>query len=327
MIEAVVFAAVSTLLYHLGMGFVLFLIPLQAALVRKGRKSFTAAAALAVALILLVRLLIQGGTGEPSAVPFLVIESATVLLLIGGLALIQLPELMEGLERFRLPRVPRLLAATALAGVLSVPVIIYLRGSEEFQTGMREIFEGLSASMSRAFSQPESFGLFPGAPFLRPDMLMQISETFLLRTFIFDYFVLLTFSWWLGTVLGARSTGRSPGITRIVDFKLPDSYIWPLIGALAVVLLSLVVRLGPLEILAWNVLLIVVFLYGIAGVGIIRFGMRKVKLPVGFRWLLILAIVILAFTPRINLAILVLVPGLGVSEIWLKYRREERSKV
>ncbi len=327
MIEAIVFAAVSTLLYHLGMGFVLFLIPLQAALARKGRKNFAVAATLAVASILLVRILIQGGTGEPAATPFLIIESVTVLLLVGGLALIQLPELMEGLERFRMPRVPRLLAATALAGVVSVPVIIYLRGNEVFNTEIRKIFDSLSASMNRAFSQPDSFGVLSGAASLSTDTLMQISKTFLLRSFMFDYFFLLTFSWWLGTVLGSRSLGRRPAITRIVDFRLPDSYIWPLIGALAAVLLSLVVRLGFLEILAWNVLLIMLFLYAIAGVGIIRFGLRRVKLPIGFRWLLILAIVILAFTPRINLAFLILVPGLGVSEIWLKYRTKERSSV
>ena len=55
--------------------------------------------------------------------------------------------------------------------------------------------------------------------------------------------------------------------------------------------------------------------------------MKKMKVRPGIRWLLITAIIILAMTPRIGIAILILVPGLGVSEIWLKYRREERSNV
>jgi len=324
-IEALVFAAVSTLLYHLGMGFILFLIPLQVVLVRKGRKSFAISSGLALTLIIVVKLILLGRTQDPAA--FLTVEIATVLSLMGGLVLIQLPELSSGFEKYRLPRVLRLLITTGAAGVVSVPVILYLRGNEEFLLGMQEIFSAFATNMNRAFSEAEAFNLLSGSGMFQAESLMQISSTFLLRSFLFDYFLLLTFSWWLGTVIGARTVGKNHGLTRVADFKLPDTYVWPLIVSLGLVLGTLLVPVEFLEILAWNSLLIMVFLYGVAGLGILRFLLKKLKIPVGFRWLLILAIIILAMTPRINFIILILIPGLGVSETWLKYRREERSKV
>ncbi len=326
-IEAIVFAAVSTLLYHLGMGFVLFLIPLQVVLIRRGRKSFAISLGLALTLIIVVKLILLGRTQDPAAAPFLLVEIATVLSLMGGLVLIQLPELSSDFERYRLPRVLRLLITTGAAGVVSVPVILYLRGSEEFILRMQEIFSALASNLNRAFNEAEAFNLLSGSGMFQAESLMQISSTFLLRSFLFDYFLLLTFSWWLGTVIGARSVGKNHGLTRIVDFQLPDTYVWPLIVSLGLVLVTLLVPVEFLEILAWNSLLILVFLYGVAGLGILRFLLKKLKIPTGFRWLLIIAIIILAMTPRINLIILILVPGLGVSETWLKYRREERSKV
>ena len=327
MIEALIFAAVSTLLYHLGMGFILFLIPLQVVLIRKGRKSFTITLVLALTFIIAVKLILLGRMQDPAAAPFLLVEITTVLSLLGGLVLIQLPELSSGFESYRLPRVLRLLIATGVAGVLSVPVILYLRGSEEFILGMKEIFSALASNLNRAFSEAEGFNLLSGSGVFQAESLMQISSTFLLRSFLFDYFLLLTFSWWLGTIIGARTVGKNHRLTRVADFKLPDAYVWPLIVSLVLVLGTLLVPVEFMEILAWNSLLILAFLYGIAGLGILRFLLKKLKIPVGFRWLLILAIIILAMTPRINFVILILVPGLGVSETWLKYRREERSKV
>ncbi len=327
MIEALIFAAVSTLLYHLGMGFVLFLIPLQVVLIRKGRKSFAITLGLALTIIIIVKLILLGRTQDPAAAPFLLVEIATVLSLMGGLVLIQLPELSSDFESYRFPRVLRLLITTGAAGVLAVPVILYLRGNEEFILGMQEIFSALASNLNRAFSEAEAFNLLSGSGVFQAESLMQVSSTFLLRSFLFDYFLLLTFSWWLGTVIGARTVGKSHGLSRVADFKLPDTYVWPLIVSLGLVLGTLLVPVEFLEILAWNSLLILVFLYGVVGLGILRFLLKKLKIPTGFRWLLILAIIILAMTPRINFIILILVPGLGVSETWLKYRREERSKV
>ena len=332
MIEIVLFAAISTLLYRLGMGPLLFLIPLQVLLVRRGTRAFVSAGVLSLLLILLVGfVLARGWTSDGGAlvgtVPFILLDMAVALILVGGLALIQLPEIGPELQVPRHPRVTRLAIATALAGLLFIPVILYLRSNEMFATGVRELLVSRIDAMNDALTASQSGALIGGVQPLQAETLLELVSMILLRSYLFYYFLVLGFSWWLGTIIGNRSLGRKPGIRRIADFKLPDQYIWPLIASLAVVLLSLIVSVQPLEILGWNALLILLFLYGVSGLGIIRFLLRKLKVRPGVRWLIIVSLVLLALTPRLGFLILILVPGLGVSEIWLKYRTKERSKL
>ena len=347
MIEILIFAAVSTLLYRLGMGPMLFLIPLQVLYIRRGRKAFGWAALLTLGLILVVGLFLArrmpiSGAGLSGAVmsegalaqgalaraaPFLFLDMTVAVLLIGGLALIQIQEMIPELQVPRMPRVTRHLIATAIAGLLSVPVILYLRSNEIFTQGVREFLGAWFDGMNRAITASGSAAVQPGVQPIHTDALIEIINMVLLRGFLFSYFLVLSFSWWLGTIIGARSMGKHPGLTRIADFKLPDRYVWPLIASLALVVLNLLIPAEPLAIPAWNALLILMFLYGVSGLGIIRFLLKKLNVRPGIRWLLIVVIVILAMTPRIGIAVLILVPGLGVSEVWLKYRKEERSNI
>jgi hypothetical protein len=347
LIEVLVFAAISTLLYRLGMGPFLFLIPLQVLYIRRGKTSFGWAALVTLGLILGVGLLLArrlpiSGVGISSAavstgavaesvlsqaLPFVFLDMASAVLLIAGLALVQLPELSPELQLPALPRVTRHVIATAVAGVLFIPVILYLRSNEVFTEGVREFIGAWFDGMNRAIDAAGPEGMQTGIQPIQTDAFLEIINTVLLRSFLFSYFLVLTFSWWLGTIIGARSMGRQPGITRIADFKLPDRYVWPLIASLTLVVMNLIVPAEPLAILGWNSLLIMVFLYGVSGLGIIRYLLRKMNVRPGVRWLVIIGIIILAMTPRIGIAVLILIPGLGVSEVWLKYRKEERSNI
>jgi hypothetical protein len=323
-IEILIFAAVSTLLYRLGMGPFLFLIPLQVLYVRQGKRSFVAGSALALLLILLVGVLLARRWDVPGTAQFLLLDMAVAALLLGGLMLIQLPEMSPELYLPRLRRPARLAIATGIAGLLCAPLILYLGGNEAFTSGVREFFGDRIVAMNRTLNTTDLPATV--AP-IQTEPLLQALQGILLRSFLFYYFLLLTGSWWLGTVIGARSMGRKPGLTRIVDFKLPDTFIWPLIASLALVLLNLLVPVKLAAVLGWNGLLILLFLYGLSGLGIIRFLLKKTKIRPGMRWMLIAVIIILIMTPKIGFAVLILIPGLGVSEIWLKYRRPERSNV
>ena len=337
MIEVLVFAAVSTLLYRLGMGPFLFLIPLQVLYIRRGKRSFGWAAVLTLVFILTVGLVLArrwtsadaaaAATAMALQMPSLVFELTIVVLMIGALALIQLPEMSPELKLPRYPRATRLALATGIAGILSIPTILYLTGNEAFIASIREFFASLVQATNNAISSAQPENLSITAEPIQTDSLYQFISTVMRRTYLFYFFLILTFSWWLGTVIGARSMGRKPGLTRIVEFKLPDRFVWPLIFSLALVVLNRIVAVESLEILAWNALLIFAFLYGISGLGIIRFLSRKLKVRPGVRWLLIIGIIMLALTPRIGIAVFILIPALGVSEVWLKYRREERSNV
>jgi hypothetical protein len=334
-IEILVFSAISTLLYRLGMGPLLFLVPLQVLYIRRGKRSFGLAAILSLILILAVGFLLtrrwSTGAASPSAatlalqMPSTVFELTVLVLLTGGLALIQLPEMNPDLGLPRYPRVTRLALATGIAALLSVPTILYLAGNEDFTNSIHEFITTLVQATNNAITNAQTETLPGTGRPIQAGELLRFLNILLRRTYLFYYFLILTFSWWLGTIIGARSIGKHPGLTRIVDFKLPDRFVWPLIASLALVVLNLFVPAEPLEILGWNGLLIFVFLYGVSGLVIIRFLLKKLNVRPGVRWLLIIGIVILAMTPRIGIAVLILVPGLGVSEVWLKYRRQERS--
>jgi hypothetical protein len=432
LLEAVIFAGVSTLLYHLGMGFLFFLVPLQAVRVRRGRRSFFVTMGLAFGFILAVKLVSQAGAPGASAAPFLLMETFEVLVLMAGLATVQLPGLFPELSIPPLRRVTRLVLVTGLAGLISVPVILHLRDNETFNAGLLQVFDSLAAGLQRSLDAVElgappagaeapegqtapggpeapgsgapatsapaqgpgrgvlenadtfpqatpGSGAMPPGPFSGAYSLARIASSgralmefvgvVFWRFFLFSYFLLVGLSWWLGsrlgirfpsggsarwaswrgTVFGAR-TGRDPGVAaeragvgalsqeaqpaavpgagqwpRVLDFRLPDTYIWPLIGSLAVVLIGLMTPLGVLDLVAWNLAAIVLFLYGVSGIGVLQFFLRKFRVPRGMRVLLAIMLGVLLLSPRANLAVIILVPGLGVSEIWLRYRTRERS--
>jgi hypothetical protein len=318
-VGTLVAAGVSALLYHLGIGLPAFLIPLQVVRVRKGTRHFLLAAAVAFAAIAGGRLALASGELSAAGTPALVLELSVVLGMLAGLAWIQLPELLGRPALLPGGRVARLLVAAAGAGLVSVPLMTYLGRNQAFAAGLGRLFDAAAALLNRLL---DPSGAEAG---LRGEELAAMTRAVFLRSYLLDYLLVLTFCWWVGTVLGARSLGRRPGITPLVRFRPAESLIWPLILGLALVLLNLMVPLGPLELAGWNLLLVMLFFYGLAGLGILRFLLDRLGAPRGLRVLAWLVLAALAFAPGANAALAVLISGLGVSETWINYRRE-RSK-
>ena len=324
MVEALILAGVSAILYNLGVTMPLFLVPLQIVRVRRGGKAFLLACGFALLATFGVRLALSGRTLGPASRPFLLLELVLLLCLVGGLAWLQLPELSGRPARLPGGRAARLLAAAAAAGLVSIPLILYLRASQAFTGTLAQIFSTLAGVLNQVSAQ--GLDLKPGEQLVKPEQLQAMVGSMLLRSYLADYVLLLAFSWWVGSLIGARSAGKPSGVSRLQDFRLPEGYVWPLIGSLALLGLGQLVPTGPADIAAWNLALIMLFLYGLAGLGILRFLLARAGAPGGLWAGLILMLVVLAFIPRVNLAIAILIPGLGVSETWIKYRRERSGK-
>ncbi len=320
MVEALILAGMSAILYNLGVSMPLFLVPLQIVRMRKGGNAFLLASAVALLATFGVRLALSGRTLGPASRPFLLLELVMLLCLVGGLAWIQLPELSGRPARLPGGRAARLLMAAAAAGLVSVPLILYLQASEAFGAAVRQIFATLAGMLNQVTAQ--GLDLKPGEQLIKPEQLQAMVGAMLLRSYLADYVLLLAFSWWAGSLIGARSARRPSGVTRLQDFRLPEGYVWPLIGSLALVGLGQLVPTGAVDFAAWNLALIMLFLYGLVGLGILRFLLARAGTPGGLWVGLVLMLVILAFIPRVNLAMAILIPGLGVSETWIKYRRE-----
>jgi Predicted membrane protein (DUF2232) len=319
-VGTLVAAGVSVLLYHLGIGLPAFLIPLQVVRVRRGAGHFLAAAALSFTAIGGVRLALSRDELAGAGFPALVLEMSVVLGMLAGLAWIQMPELLRRPAQLPGGRVARLLVAAAAAGLAAVPLISYLGRNQEFAAGLSKLFDAAAALLNRLLDPSGGEAGFRG------EELAAMTRVVFLRSFLLDYVLVLTFCWWAGTVLGARSLGRRPEVTPLARFRPAEGLIWPLIVGLALVLLNLVLPLGPLELAGWNLLLVMLFFYGLAGLGILRFLLDRLGAPRGMRLLTWLVLVVLAFAPGVNAALAVLISGLGVSETWINYRDRERSK-
>lgn len=249
------------------------------------------------------------------------IETVSIAVFLAGLTLLNQSQLIG---RGGFTRVQKLLVATAVAGLASVPLILYVKGDTRFSESITIIFENLADVLNRMFMQSD-LEASEVVRLVQASALITVVREFFFRSFLFSYFALLTFSWWMGTQLGTRSLGRKANITKLVDFNLPEVFIWPVIGSLAVVLADAAVGLSVLGYLAWNTGLIFLFLYGLEGLGIIKFLFNRYNLPKGIRWLFIAALCILVLSPTINIIVLLAIPGLGISEIWIHYRKEGRS--
>jgi hypothetical protein len=215
----------------------------------------------------------------------------------------------------------RLLAATLVVGLLAIPLFLILPGLSGFQKAMTGVFSDISKTLQSLLSPAGEAPSFLG-PLLQPTELMRISGEYFLRSFLLDVFVLLGFSWWVGTAAAARTARldlRRPA-PRLAFFRLEGFYLWPFIGAWAAILLDLVVGISVASYVAWNVGLVLLFLYGLQGLAIVRFLMEKHHLPRLLWWLLLVLLVVLLASPRSSLFVTIAVPAFGVSENWVRYR-------
>jgi hypothetical protein len=316
--EILLFTLSSLLLYHTGIGLPLFLVPLQIVASRRGIRGFALAAAAFFAVFLLIRFwpaLFSSGHELPDSLGAIEIGFAGVLLL--GMFVMNLP----------LRRRPRtavmLLAATGLAGLAALPAALWLSGTPEFQHSMDLMFAEISKALSSVFSPAADGGAAAVfSQMLQPAQLRRMSEAYFLRSLLADYAVLLAFSWWAGQAAANRvrvAAGIAPAF-RLSRFRLETAWVWPLIVAGGLVLADLFFGIAGWAYIAWNIGLVLLFLFGLQGMAIILFLFEKYRVPRLLWVLLVVGLVILAASPGAGLFIVLVIPILGVSENWIRYR-------
>lgn len=322
LLEIFLFTLSSLVLYHIGIGVVVFLIPLQVVGSRRGESSLLAACGLFLLVFLGLRLLPFLG-GQPRLDILTVVETIFVLSLLLGLLAVNLP------PRGRLRTLYRLLGVTAVAGLAAVPLAVWLSRNLEFQAAMGTLFSEVSRMLTSLFAgnagQPADPAL---AALLSQSALQKMSEAYLSRSLLAFYFGLLSFSWWAGQTSASRSTWAGQGRFRFAEFRLEAFWLWPLIAAWALILVDLFLgahsagkwRAVGWQYAAWNIGLVLLIIYGLQGLAILRFLFEKHGLP-RFLWLLlVIALVALTASPKAGLLVMVALPVFGVSENWIRYR-------
>jgi len=322
-LEIVLFAGSSLLLYHLGFGFLLFLIPFQALAVRKGTGGMFASQAVMLAGLAAIRIVrvLRGQAGE-GAWLMLGVELGIVAVLLLALAVVNLPALSGQRAVFRL------LIATAAAGLLFTPLALALSRNRVFLQEMEGLFAAVSQTMKAMLAGTDETSMPWIGNLLDTGTLMKMSGEYVMRSFVVDSLALIGLSWWAGTAsgersLGMRTTGKAP---HLAAFRLPFWFVWLFIASWAAVAADLALGLAGFSYVAWNIGLVMLLLYGIQGMAIVRFLFEKYHVGTGWWVLLLVGLGILLASPRLNIIFLFGIPLLGVSEQWVTYRIPERSE-
>ncbi len=330
LLEVILFTLASLVLYHSGIGFALFLIPLQVVASRRGVGPLLLACGIFMLVFAALRLVPPfGGALAPDILS--VVETLFVVVLFLALFAVNLPLLGGGRGR----ALYRLVGATAGAGLVSVPILFWLSGSAQYQAAMGAIFNEVSKGLTSLFSRSGEMDSVMST-LLAPEALRRMSDAYLSRSLLAIFFVLLSFSWWAGQASASRSL--PPGRTRFrfSGFHLESFWLWPLIAAFALILADLFLgNRGPARnaaaggavgaspvwaYAAWNVGIVMMILYGLQGLAIVRFQFEKHGLPRLLWLLLLVGLLVLAASPRVGLFVIVALPVFGASETWIRYR-------
>lgn len=312
--------AVLSLIMSLS-GFLLlfFMVPLQVIAIRRGEKGFLISA-MGVFFGNLVLKLILSPEAVSAGIP-MTADIAVFLILLGGLYAVNFKlKAYKGVIRF--------LIVTVGAAIASLPVLLYLSSDPSFVEMMKGQIDSVLVMLQKAFPGETVFGS------LTTDAMYSIFRNSFLSSYLAVFSFIVALSWRIGLRFGLRSIGRESDMPKIEELNVPERLVWFLFVPLTLVLLKILLagrgmdlNTGIVGFAVSNSLYIMVALYGLQGFGLLQYLMVKKKVNPGIRrmtsWSIPLALLIFP----LNLVVLILLPGLGVSELWINYRQNDKELV
>lgn len=217
----------------------------------------------------------------------------------------------------------RLYLAAMLGGLVSLPIIGGLQMHEGFLQELNKLFDSVAAAFQEMANPERGLDAAMLAGIFDPrEMIPQMKEMFF-RTYVFSLFFILAGLTHICRQFERRRMGREPIDLR--TFMVDDRQIWVLIASMAVVLIGHFRSLPVLDKAGWNIFLVAMLTFGLQGIGIIKELFYRKGFPPGYRLVLILAAAAALLNPWLNRIVLIGIPGLGVSEIWIKYRAKAKE--
>ncbi len=307
-IETVGLAAAAGALYASGLFALLFLLPLEALVRRRGFPALVWASGIAILAVLVVdgvRLSrLSGGLGSP----WLLVWNWTLpLSLLVGLLVV------EGSTGYLRRGLYRLAAGWATALAVTVPVFAKVLADGSLRGFLERQLEALG------FAAEAEGNVGAGVEDIAATALGVLGNTY-----GFGLLFMLLVNWYLGAVLGYRFSTGVAAPARLDRFAMPADSIWALSGSIAALALGLAADLRVIEAVGWNLSLAVLTFYALQGIAVIRHLLQYYRLQQGVRMAVVAGVIILLFVPGLNVIVLFGVPGLGVSEHWIDYHRFER---
>ncbi len=201
--------------------------------------------------------------------------------------------------------------------VFSTPVLIaffVLYDKDVFYNGVLEIVN-------------EAKSIFP-SDFIDESLSVDLISQGFLTSFVsgflfFNYFMVLL-SIKLGYQFSTKKDEKKPLLLYLLDFRLPDMAVWGFISSVGVFICLKFFdgyNLSLLQISSYAY--IFVFLYFLQGIGIIVYYMINNK---NARFIilgvLLFSFILNLFFPKFSIIFILSISCFGLSEIWLKYRKD-----
>ncbi|GAB4366936.1 MAG: hypothetical protein Kow009_03760 [Spirochaetales bacterium] len=314
-LEGIGFSLLSILLYQFQTTILIFVIPLVVLYRRQGY-NVGMLGTLGIFLgILLVKIVRGKSAGLDLGSGLFTLDLMYPFIFLLGVAL------MEGPFLSRFPPYGRIAWVTVLAGVLGIPLIRYVLLDPSFHAYLQAQVDAMLQAVVEGKTDVDLGTMGT----IRSGEVVRLSKSLFANTYTLGYFFTFLLNWVVGSRIGLRSIGMYLEGSVLGEVHLPVKLVWGFLLGWFGVLLTLIRPLGWIGILCWNVALVSTALYGLQGIDILRYYLKRLE---RWRLLVLFTILFFLFIPGLNLLVMVGVPLLGVSEIWIHYRRtvEERRE-
>ncbi|MDR0387536.1 MAG: YybS family protein [Treponema sp.] len=219
----------------------------------------------------------------------------------------------------RIPGVYRFVIASCAAVLLFIPVIASLRQDTAFAAFIRAQTEALAALYSAAAGadvvEKSLMEQYLTPEFIRETLFFTALRGGVMASFMLFFFInrqiALALVWIFRRIRGGGT---------LAGFHIPQVFIWVLSFSLLAILAGRKWGITPLEIAAWNGLVICGILYLAQGGGIAAYFIGRANLPPFMRLALNFLLVMLIISPGINAILLGALVLLGIAENWAPFR-------
>ena len=299
-----------TAMYNLGFFSLFYAIPLQLAALKGNKRSYISVSLLSSVMILTVRyvLLTTAEFSELILLDFAVVTIVAAAMYIANYILFG----------YSVP--VRIGMLTAALGILLLAAIPFA-GAVETQ------FSETLDRMSRLASSLSLAGGSDGSMLIQGETLNLVIKDMFGRSVLAVFFFFMIYTWWSSSRLFLRMEKGQKKEYDGRDWDFPEQAVWLLFIPLTLILADRLLNQSGVFLLKGipayvvsNLLFIMSGLYGIRGIKIILRFFRRWNIPRQMNLLLILILGMLIAVPGVNLILLVIVAGLGVSELWVNYR-------
>ncbi|MCK9286269.1 MAG: YybS family protein [Sphaerochaetaceae bacterium] len=208
----------------------------------------------------------------------------------------------------------RFLAGLIFATICGFALVLWFRGGSETAVAAGEYIrstyvEVLAVVLGSAFPA----GIDGNVLF---DVVVIIVESAFLPLFMVQYGV---------SVLASELLIHRKSVDyqhRMCHWRLPSNAVWVFLGSWTLVLVTLFIKVPVLATVAWNSALAISLLYLVQGISIAAFFVRKRNVNASaFRIFILLGLMVLV--PGVNMVPMIVLPLLGVSETWIRFRVNE----